>query len=180
MFDDWRDQFAPAIVDGAERTPQHFILHYHIGAERALLRVLDFVGANWTILKFTRKRPRRRGTETRYWLPGYAFLNLDIAADRWQQIRRAPGALRFCGDPPQSISEADFTDMRLRCPEKLAPNDEYTVIPVGSEVEVLNGALQGRTGLVSSSRGKLCMVELVVFFRTSSIELRTRDVRILR
>ena len=128
-------EFAPAIVDGAERTPQHFILHYHIGAERALLRVLDIVGANWTILKFTRKRPRRRGTETRYWLPGYAFLNLDIAADRWQQNSPCARGLAVLRHPPQSISEADFTDMRLRCPEKLAPNDEYTVIPVGSEVE---------------------------------------------
>ena len=182
MFD-WKADFAPAVAEDAARSPCHFMLHYHLASERALCRVLRHIGLEPTILTFTRRLSRRqkRKIVVRHWLPGYMFLHFDVALDRWQQARRAPGALGFLGDPPQPLSAEDFHDLQARCPAKmLEGNDEFTVIPIGSEVEVLSGPFIGRTGLVSKSRGRSAWVELIAFNRPSSIELRTRDIRILR
>jgi transcription antitermination factor NusG len=177
---DWRRDYTPAHATDMAGDPLHYTLQYYLPSEVALCRVLRHVGFEPIILTFSRRLPRNRGVLTRHWLPGYLFLRFDAGQDRWQQVRRAPGAVDFLGDPPQPISDADFTDLRLRCPPQVGKNDQWTVIPVGSEIEVLSGPFADRTAVVTSSKGKSVRVVMCVFNAPTSVELLTKQVRILR
>jgi transcription antitermination factor NusG len=92
---------------------------------------------------------------------------------------RAPGVLGILGDPT-AIPDGIYYDLTARCPDVLLENDEHTVMPVGSEVEVLDGVFKGQRGVVSSSKGCVCQVEMVAFNRLTSVEIRTNNVMILR
>jgi transcription antitermination factor NusG len=106
------------------------------------------------------------------------FVKFDPEYDRWQQIMRAPGVLDILGEPTP-IDESVYHDLVVRCPDIIAENDVHTVIPTGSEVEILDGALTGHRGVVSSSHSDLVWVELVAFNRLTRAELRTKHVRIV-
>jgi transcription antitermination factor NusG len=168
-------------------TPAHpeariFVMRYNMALEKALERMSAYLGIDTTILKFTRRAPHRNGIISRHWFPGYAFSRINPTQDGWQGIYRAPGFLGFLGVEsgyPVPIDETVWTDLVARCPERLPGNDEHTVIPVGSMVEVIDGPLRGRVGVVSSSRGSTAWVELIVFNQPTRVEIQTRSVLIM-
>lgn len=176
------DGFIPAIVDPtAPRDPRWFIFRYRLHAERGMLRVLSaIIGLAPVILRFECRLPRRPGTVQRFWFPTYAFLHFDHKRDRYQQIRRVPGVIGFLGHgEPMPMATGAFADLIARCPAKVGDDDAFTVIPAGTEVEVLHGAFRGLHGVVAASRGETAWVELMAFNRPTRVELRTRQIRVL-
>jgi len=167
-----------AIEPECGRTPARYALQYHLRLERVLSLVLSRAGIAYTVLTFRRRLPRHQGLVVRHWLPGYMFVEFDIEHDPWQTVLSAPGVIDLLGSPT-AIPDATFRDLVLRCPDEVRTNDELTVIPAGSDVEITEGALKGHRGVVSRSQGDSVWVELVAFNRLTHAELRTRHVMIL-
>lgn len=158
-----------------------YALRYHINVEAALLRVLRRRAIAYTLLTFKRRQPKRRHLiVTRRWFPGYLFVRFNVVRDPWQEsIRRAPGVIEILGDPTP-IPDEIVNDLILRCLDTLLVNDEHTVIPAGSEVEITEGSFKGMTGVVASSKGDLVWVELMTFNRPTRAEIQSRNLLILR
>jgi len=167
--------FLPAVVS-EDREPRWFAARYVLSLEPALVRALTHIGQEHLVLLFD-KRIKKKIT-TRHWFPGYIFLRFDPFHDRWQQMLRAPGVIEILG-LPSAIPDDDMNDLVARCPRQLARNTELTVIPAGSEVEILNGTLEGHRGVVSNSYKRTVHVELMMFGRPTRAELLTRDVKII-
>jgi transcription antitermination factor NusG len=145
----------------------------------ALQRVLELIGIEYYSPTFQQRMPRGKAWVVRPWFPGYMFLHFCVTYDYWHQIQRAPGAIGILGDPTP-LDEAIYHDMIMRCPSEVFVNDAYTVIPAGSEVEILKGAFSGKTGIVAESRDATVWVETLAFNRPTRVELSTKDVMILR
>jgi transcription antitermination factor NusG len=158
-----------------------YALRYHINVEASLLRVLRRRQVGYILLTFRRRLPKRKHTiVTRRWFPGYLFVRFDVFRDPWQRmIREAPGAIEVLGEPTPIPADI-IRDLELRCPDTLLVNDEHTVVPAGSEVEITDGAFRGMTGVVAASKGDVVWVELIAFNRPTRAVVFSRNILILR
>jgi transcription antitermination factor NusG len=173
MSDDGRQDFAPAIdLWNPARQPECYAIQYRVQVERALLTVLRTVELEHIVLTFL-----SRAGIVRHWLPGYLFVKFDPVHDRWQQIQRAPGVVHILGEPTPIPTQV-YHDLVVRCPYNL-PDDQTSIVPVGAEVEIIEGALAGKHGIVSASRGTSVWLEMVLFNQLARVELRSRQVMIL-
>jgi transcription antitermination factor NusG len=161
------------------REPRHYVLRYRPAIELALLGALAFLKVDYVHLTFQYRLPRSRGIARRSWFPGYMFPSFDLRRDAWTHVLRAPGVRAILGDPTP-LDAALVTDMIARCPAGLLEQNALTVVPAGSEVEVIDGPFKGRRGIVAGSRDDLVWVELLIFARPTRAELRTRQVMVLR
>jgi transcription antitermination factor NusG len=107
------------------------------------------------------------------------FLRFDIERDRWQQVLRAPGVIEFLGDPTP-VPESVYMDLITRCTAILSLREQAeALVPVGSTVEILEGPLARRQGVVSRSSGDMVEIEMVVFNRITRVVMAPRQVMIV-
>ena len=147
-------------------------MRYRFTAERALLRVISITELEHDVLTF------RYREEIRRWLPGYMFIRIDLEQDYWQQLMRAPGVVELLGDPTP-ISDDVYYDFRARCPSEVLW-EERTIVPIGSNVEVLDGPMHGQRGEVVAQVNDDVMVEMEVFSRATQVRVAATNVMILR
>jgi transcription antitermination factor NusG len=167
--------FSTAIDAEASRSPRRHIVNYFLPAERSIRRIIDHVGLDHDVLTFQRRTPRKRLLVTRHWFPGYLFLLTDADLDRWQQLLRVPGVFAVLG----SITDQVFIDIQARCPGGIMRNDALSVIPAGSDVEIIEGTMRGTRGVVSASSGSTVWVEVIAFNRPVRAQLSTRAVLVM-
>jgi transcription antitermination factor NusG len=92
-----------------------------------------------------RYRNAQQRETIRSWLPGYLFVEFDVARDDWGQLKRIPGVIEILG-APTPLPEGQLEELISRLPTHLERTADDAVIPVGAEVWITAGAFAGREG----------------------------------
>jgi transcriptional antiterminator RfaH len=128
-----------------------YVVHTHANAEQKAAWHLQRQGFGIYLPRYLRQRrhARRVDSVARPLFPRYLFVAMDLAVARWRAIRSSIGVsdLICQGDRPSPVPETVIDEIRRR------ENDSGLVLlppPTmqrGEEVRIVDGALQGVTGL---------------------------------
>lgn len=182
---DWRDEFIPAIsqlptdtdVPESVRRGEWFVVRFITHGERLVRRLLDHIKIPYRYPTYQLKRPRERPL-IRAYLPGYAFVQMDIKCDYWQQILRIPNVIGILGSPtPVPANEFDAL-MATMGSHRI---DEKTCnIRVGEVARILSGTFSGHSGVVQSVSSKgVATIPIEMFNRMIGVKVYSSAVELV-
>lgn len=106
--------------------------------------------------------------------PGYVFVKMILTDDTWYIVRNTRGVTGFVGSTSKAIPLTDEEVAKLGV-EKRVVNHDYEV---GESVKVVDGALNGFTGVIEkiSSDKKTISVIVSMFGRETPVELSPEQI----
>lgn len=106
-------------------------------------------------------------------LPAYIFIKMDYGDDIWHAITRTRGVTGFAGPKgrPLPLTDEEIQKMHL---EKIVYD-----VAVGDKVELMNGALEGQVGVVTSvdEENKKITVKAVLFGQDQEVQVEFGDYK---
>lgn len=163
--------YLPAIrpfLPGEPGSVRHwFVLRYRTAGEKVFRRVLDLTGVTYQIFMFYQEMPRSKPVLT-HWLPGYAFISLNIEDDPWHELLHIPSAIGFLGSPT-CLDDDEYRELSSRLGSKRKNPEPIAYIKVGEAVMINAGPFTSFPGVVVSfdERRKMAELDVMIFGHTS-------------
>jgi transcription antitermination factor NusG len=174
---DYAPEFRPAICSPCDqRFPEWYVIRYVSGKEVAFKRALDMIRLPYHLFDFQEKKHRKPAI-TKYWFPGYAFLQFDWGADFWQQLYQAPFFLEVINAPHfLPPKEMDRLVKILPDGKPKRRNAKVSEFDVGEDVKIVLGPLAGTTGKVLSAEPNYTVIITIIFGRPTQAKVSSRDL----
>jgi len=174
-------------IEEAKKDAKWYVLHTFSGYENVAkenleiviekynlqLRIFDIVIPMEDVVE---EKNGKRKIVTRKLMPGYILVKMNYGDDIWHAVTRTRGITGFVGPKgrPLHLGEDEIRKMHL---EKVSVVN--TNLKEGSKVEILEGALSGFIGTVSSideSNAK-CRVIVEMFGRETPVDVALDQVK---
>ena len=174
-------EFSPAITPGTPedaRAPRWNAFTFDARRAEIFRRlVVDLMGFESLELNYLMPRPRAKPV-LKWWMPGYAFVRMDEDLDAWGQVLRVPGVGRRLGP----VDDEAMGLVIERCPKRLPKNNEFTIIPVGADVTIIDGPFMNFEAKVTTSDSRKGTVGLAfaMLGRPLTIDVNVSSVRVVK
>ena len=180
----WAPSFVPAAGCGT-REPEWFVIRYVAGRERSVFRLVDFLKLRYRAFGYRFKIPRTRHRKsyytTRQWMPGYFFIEFDVAHDFWQQLLYVPHVLEILGNPSPlpKVGSGSVVDLEARLPPTPEGPTTRTSIRPGTLVRIEVGPFAHFVGPVLRSDKRAVVLLPMVFGRPTELTVPIKDATVI-
>ncbi len=174
-------------IEEAKKDAKWYVLHTFSGYENVAKENLEIVIEKYNLQlrifdivipleDVVEEKNGKRKIVTRKLMPGYILVKMNYGDDIWHAVTRTRGITGFVGPKgrPLHLGEDEIRKMHL---EKVAVVN--TNLKEGSKVEILEGALGGFIGTVTSidESNNKCRVVVEMFGRETPVDVSLDQVK---
>ena len=113
--------------------------------------------------------------------PGYVFVEMVMTDEAWYVVRNTPGVTGFVGSSGKGAKPFPLPKEQIEPVLKrmgMADDTMFSTYSIGDQVKILNGALQGSEGRITSIdvEKKVASVSVLFFGRETPVEVGFGDI----